>query len=98
MHTLGPWQYDINKNATEAIIVDWEGYTVVELHALENSTCSSDLEDNARLIAFAPNLLLTLKQMLREHDALQMASGSTEDRWPCATEARRLIDSLGLCD
>ena len=34
MHTLGPWKYDINKNATEAIIVDWEGYTVVELHAL----------------------------------------------------------------
>lgn len=98
MHTLGPWKYDINKNATEAIIMDLEGYTVVELHALENSTCSSDLEDNARLIAFAPNLLLTLKQMLREHDALQMASGSTEDRWPCATEARRLIDSLGLCD
>lgn len=60
MHTLGPWQYDINKNATEAIIVDWEGYTVVELHALENSTCSSDLEDNARLIAAAPDMLNAL--------------------------------------
>ena len=94
MHTLGPCQYDINKNATEAIIVDWEGYTVVELHALENSTCSSHLADNARLIAAAPNLLWTLKQMLREHDALQMANGLTEDRWPCATEARRLIDQL----
>ena len=98
MHTLGPWKYDINPTSTEAIIVDWEGYTVVELHALENSTCSSDLEDNARLIAAAPNLLLALKQMLREHDALQIANGSTEDRWPCATEARRLIDRLGLCD
>ena len=51
MHTLGPWQYDINPTSTEAIIVDWEGYTVVELSALENSTCASDLEDNARLIA-----------------------------------------------
>lgn len=60
MHTLGPWQYDINKSATEAIIVDWEGYTVVELHALENSTCSSDLEDNARLIAAAPDMLNAL--------------------------------------
>ena len=57
MHTLGPWQYDINAISTEAIIVDLEGYTVVELHALENSTCSSDLEDNARLIAAAPDML-----------------------------------------
>ena len=60
MHTLGPWKYDINKSATEAIIVDWEGYTVVELHALENSTCSSDLEDNACLIAAAPDMLNAL--------------------------------------
>ena len=60
MHTLGPWQYDINPASTEAIIVDWEGYTVVELHALENSTCSSDLEDNARLIAAAPDMLNAL--------------------------------------
>ena len=94
MHTLGPWQYDINPNATEAIIVDWEGYTVVELSALAHSTCASDLEDNARLIAAAPNLLLALKQMLREHDALVLASDSTEDRWPCAAEARRLIYRL----
>ena len=94
MHTLGPWKYDINPNAPEAIIVDWEGYTVVELSAIENTTCASDLEDNARLIAAAPNLYWTLKQMLREHDALVMASGATEDRWPCATEARKLIDRL----
>ena len=62
MHTLGPWKYDINKNATEAIIMDLEGYTVVELHALENSTCSSDLEDNACLIAAAPDMLDALQR------------------------------------
>lgn len=94
MHSLGPWLYDINPKAPEAIIVDFEGFTVVHLSATENTTAASDLKDNARLIAAAPNLLLTLKQMLREHDALQMANGSTEDRWPCATEARRLIDHL----
>jgi hypothetical protein len=94
MHSLGPWLYDINPKAPEAIIVDFEGFEVAHISALENSTSASDLEDNVRLIAAAPNLLLTLKQMLREHDALQMANGSTEDRWPCATVARRLIDQL----
>jgi hypothetical protein len=94
MHTPSPWLYDINPKAPEAIIVDVDGYTILELSALENSTAASDLEDNVRLIAAAPNLLLTLRQMLREHDALQMANSSTEDRWPCATEARRLIDQL----
>ena len=94
MHTLGPWLYDINPKAPEALIVDFDGYTVAHLSAPENSTAASDLRDNAQLIAAAPNLLLALKQMLREHDALQMAHGSTEDRWPCATEARRLIDQL----
>lgn len=98
MHSLGPWLYDINPKAPQAIIVDFEGYTILELSALENSTTASDLDDNARLIAAAPNLLLALKQMLREHDALQLANGSTEDRWPCATEARRLIDQLNFKD
>ena len=64
MHTLGPWQYDINPNAPEAIIVDWEGYTVVELSALAHSTCASDLEANARLIAAAPDMLKALTQTL----------------------------------
>ena len=91
MHTPGPWLYDINPKAPEAIIVDFEGFTVAHISALENSTSASDLEDNARLIAAAPNLLLALRQMVREHDALQFANGSTEDRWPCATIARQLI-------
>jgi len=89
MHTPSPWLYDINPKAPEAIIVDFEGYTILELSALENSTAANDLEANVRLIAAAPKLLLTLRQMLREHDALQMS-----ERWPCATEARRLIDQL----
>ena len=64
MHTQGPWKYDINPNAPEAIIVDWEGYTVVELFAIENTTCASDLEANARLIAAAPDMLIALTQTL----------------------------------
>ena len=91
MHTLGPWRYDINPKAPEAIIVDYEGFTVAHISALENSTAARDLYDNARLIAAAPNLLLSLRKMLREHDALQIANGSTDDRWPCATIARDLI-------
>jgi hypothetical protein len=62
MHTQGPWKYDINPTAPEAIIVDWEGYTVVELSAIENTTCASDLEANARLIAAAPDMLDALQR------------------------------------
>ena len=48
-------------------------------------------ESNSRLIAAAPDLLHALNLMLREHDALQMAENSTEDRWPAATLARAVI-------
>jgi hypothetical protein len=50
---------------------------------------------NARLIAAAPDMVYALNLMLREHDALQMAIGSTEDRWPAATLARDILNRLG---
>lgn len=49
---------------------------------------------NARLMAAAPDLRHALNLMLREHDALQMAIGSTEDRWPAATLARAILNQL----
>jgi len=50
---------------------------------------------NARLIAAAPDLLHAMRLMLREHDALQMAEGSTDDRWAAATLARAVLNKLG---
>ena len=49
-------------------------------------------ETHADLIAAAPDLLHALRLMLREHDALQLAEGSTEDRWTAATLARVAIN------
>jgi hypothetical protein len=61
-HTPGPWLYDHQDN--QALITDTQGFTVIELHALENSTAHSALADNARLIAAAPELLDALKGIL----------------------------------
>lgn len=49
---------------------------------------------NARLMAAAPDLLLAVTRLLREHDALQMAENRTDDRWPAATFARDLLNKL----
>ena len=49
-------------------------------------------ESDARLIAAAPDLLHALNLMLREHDALCLANGTTEDRWPAAGIARAAIN------
>jgi hypothetical protein len=46
---------------------------------------------NARLIAAAPELLVALRDMLREHDALVMATSGAGDRWSAATRARAVI-------
>jgi hypothetical protein len=100
MHTLGPWQYDINPNASEAIIIDREGYTVVELSALEHSTCASDLEDNTRLIAAAPDMLKALTQTL--NIAINYACEARQcnldecESWPWVQRARAAIAKATL--
>ena len=47
--------------------------------------------EDARLIAAAPDLLAALKNILREHDALQLAERRNGDRWTAATLARAAI-------
>jgi hypothetical protein len=74
-HTPGPWLYDHQDN--QALIVDTQGFTVVELSALENSTAQSTLADNARLIAAAPDLLAALKAMHACHRAFSNAENWT---------------------
>jgi hypothetical protein len=94
-HTPGPWLYHIEPGSTHAAIVDIDGTHIVDLLTIENSTAHSSLNNNARLIAAAPDLLHALRLMLREHDALQMAEGSTHDRWAAATLARAVLNKLG---
>lgn len=62
-HTPAPWLYDHRDN--QALIVDNQGFTVVELSTLENSTAHSSIADNARLIAAAPDLLTALQDLLK---------------------------------
>lgn len=61
-HTPGPWLYDMGK--TEALITEADGTTVVELRTTYNTTAHSALEANARLIAAAPALLASCKELL----------------------------------
>jgi hypothetical protein len=74
-HTPAPWLYDHRDN--QALIVDTQGFTVVELSTLENSTAHSALADNARLIAAAPDLLAALKAMHACHRAFSNAENWT---------------------
>jgi hypothetical protein len=54
-HTPGPWLY-AQEGVTAFNIVNPDGYSVVHLSALLNSTAATDLEANARLIAAAPDM------------------------------------------
>ena len=62
-----------------------------------NVAAFSDLEQplaNAALMASAPELRNALYQLLREHDALTIATGGIpglSDRWPAAADARAAL-------
>jgi len=91
-HTPGPWTVDHAHHFDEGFL------RIIRDHRLERVAMIPDvareLEEargDARLIAAAPDLLHALRLMLREHDALQMAEGSTEDRWTAAAVARTAI-------
>lgn len=84
--TLGPWYASANQF----------GYvTATDADGNPITVCTTRTEADARLIAAAPDMLHALRLMLREHDALQMAAGSTEDRWPAATLTRNILNRLG---
>lgn len=89
-HTPGPWSIEIDHQteAPEFIRAYHEG-EMFDIASLSDET--ENIEANARLIAAAPDLLFALEQMLREHDALQIAKNRTDDRWPAATYARATI-------
>lgn len=88
-HTPGPWKANTLPDGSHHIVADhWGASVAVTMYP---ETGSEGREANARLIAAAPNLLHALRLMLREHDALQMADGKTEDRWPAAATARNAI-------
>jgi hypothetical protein len=85
-HTPGPWYAAANQF----------GYvTATDTDGNPITVCTTRTEADARLIAAAPDMVYALNLMLREHDALQMAIGSTEDRWPAATLARDILNRLG---
>lgn len=85
-HSPAPWAIVDSVPCSEIgyrAILDADGFTICDPSPMG--------ESNSRLIAAAPDLLHALNLMLREHDALQMAENSTEDRWPAATLARAVI-------
>lgn len=61
-HTPGPWLY-AQEGVTSWGIVKPDGYSIVHLVALLNSTSARELPANARLIAAAPDLLKALQRI-----------------------------------
>ena len=84
-HTPGPWTITDGQNHRVYLIN--HGRDAVGETVYTDTRNPAD----ARLIAAAPDLLAALKNILREHDALQMAEGRTGDRWPATTRARAAI-------
>ena len=81
---LAPW------SATDTLLRDADGHSIAS-GGNNRSVRGPELAASLRLAAAAPDLLHALRLMMREHDALQMAEGSTNDRWPAATIARAAI-------
>ena len=96
-HTPGPWAarelFEDGDEAQSMGLFIYEERNAYDHREPVASLPGIGREDfaNAQLIAAAPDLLHALNLMLREHDALQIAEGSTEDRWPAATLARAVI-------
>ena len=72
-HTPGPWSVEINR---ESNILDSAGNRV----AVACQTCWPDegtdrIDDNARLIAAAPAMLLALQELIAEREAYNPTGG-----------------------
>lgn len=88
-HTPGPWHVGMKPGP---ILYGPKGEQVADLTA--RLLPDDEATGNARLIAAAPEMKLALIHLLREHDALQMAEGSHEDRWSAATIARSILNKI----
>ena len=89
-HTFGPWIFGPNANLHADTSLK-ECLRVCNPRTNKTTALTWD-ESDARLIAAAPDLLHALNLMLREHDALCLANGTTEDRWHAAGIARAAIN------
>ena len=94
--TPGPWtaKHFISGNTNfSRKIVDRLGEHIAHVCDFKDDSLAESVA-NAHLLAAAPELRHALNMMLREHDALQMAEGRTDDRWPAATLAREILNKL----
>lgn len=89
-HTPGPWNYAADSLREGRFSI----YANGPIAHCGDAAKPGDGEANARLIAAAPDMKLALIRLLKEHDALQMAEGSHEDRWPAATTARAILNKI----
>lgn len=93
-HTPGPWTADrrfvVAADPVEPSYAIYIAEVCTE-DAADRIASPAQQNANALLIAAAPDLKHALTLMLREHDALCLATASTEDRWPAAAVARAAI-------
>ena len=90
-HTPGPWELFESTKYSKSLF-SHDGAFIASIDGGKPGEVSIDeMQANSRLIAAAPDLVWALERMLREHDALQMATGKTGDRWEAATYARATL-------
>lgn len=83
-HTPGPWHVDGRD------VCAWDGKietTICECYS-HTSIGRSNAEDNARLIAAAPDLLSALQECITDDNAFCMVSATDDGKW------RRRIASI----
>jgi len=83
------WQYVISPDKAQAVIVDYEGTTVADISATENTTAHSNLEASVRLMNAAPELLALLREA---HDAIATGDGDFSPSGDWFREASAAIE------
>ena len=84
-----PWQYDINKDRSRALIVDAEGFTVAEIAGY------TDMTENVELMTAAPDMLKALTRTLDIAIGYACESRKCDrdecEAWPWVQRARAAI-------
>lgn len=63
-HTSGPWQWGIDPGYGYNV-VDVEGFNLMHVQVVNNSTASQNIENNLTLVCSAPDLLYAAQRALQ---------------------------------
>ncbi len=91
-HTPGPWHCDLRRRGTPNLFIQAQKDYIAEICIFTENQNMEEQESNARLIAAAPDLLVTLQNLVEVSNHL-IESNYSCNEVACAylTEAREAI-------